>query len=749
VESSTESLGDHALIRILSTLGEFVPREFIDDAASRGDAMEAELISIVRDDQYWEYDPADLRHWLPLHAIMILGLRTSERAGLALADALQICTRVGSELGDELGGLWPALLRNKPDSILPVFENLLRTRPDNEYCRIVSADVLTAAAQRRAPDALNAMLRQIADIVKDQSETLVFRQYMAMLLLSFPRAEFRTLVESLAGTRSDYGLMYAMLDVEIAFDEMKDAPEWERFSDPWEFYSEEATERRRERQREEDRNEPYDDAYVETIVRDSPKIGRNDPCPCGSGKKYKKCCLAKETEVAQSSDDLTWRRVRRVLGDFSHELPNFMLRTYGDTAVIEAWAAFMSDDQLPFDGRTPHAAVFYSWLFYRWSPDPHDTEVTDESLHHISPARAYLNRQGKRMDATLRRYVEAALFVPYTFYEVLSSDPGRGFRAREFFSGKECDVFEKSASAMMHPGDLFFGALVACDGIVLLEAVGAVSIPPVHKIELIRLREARALDTDISDDMLRALEMELIDNYLAIAESLLQPAMPELRNTDGDALAMQTLVFDIDSADQVFTALHDLDFKQTEQQQRAAATLDAAGHIKEAEITWMGVGNKVHSAWDNTSLGRVLISAKRLKVEVNSDVRAERIKGIVHARLGSAARYRVTERRSMPQMLEEFQNSPQAAQETKEQAELMQLPEIQEQLRKTLAAHYESWIDIALPALDGKTPLQAMRSSGGRERVAALVDDIERHSARQPGFDPAIIARLRERLGLL
>jgi len=27
-----------------------------------------------------------------------------------------------------------------------------------------------------------------------------------------------------------------------------------------------------------------------TIVRDVPKVGRNDPCPCGSGKKYKKCC---------------------------------------------------------------------------------------------------------------------------------------------------------------------------------------------------------------------------------------------------------------------------------------------------------------------------------------------------------------------------------------------------------------------------------------------------------------------------
>lgn len=29
---------------------------------------------------------------------------------------------------------------------------------------------------------------------------------------------------------------------------------------------------------------------VETFRRSEPRIGRNDPCPCGSGKKYKKCC---------------------------------------------------------------------------------------------------------------------------------------------------------------------------------------------------------------------------------------------------------------------------------------------------------------------------------------------------------------------------------------------------------------------------------------------------------------------------
>jgi preprotein translocase subunit SecA len=29
---------------------------------------------------------------------------------------------------------------------------------------------------------------------------------------------------------------------------------------------------------------------VKPIVKDGPRVGRNDPCPCGSGKKYKKCC---------------------------------------------------------------------------------------------------------------------------------------------------------------------------------------------------------------------------------------------------------------------------------------------------------------------------------------------------------------------------------------------------------------------------------------------------------------------------
>jgi preprotein translocase subunit SecA len=38
-------------------------------------------------------------------------------------------------------------------------------------------------------------------------------------------------------------------------------------------------------------------APKQTAVRTGPRVGRNDPCPCGSGKKYKKCHGAEEASA--------------------------------------------------------------------------------------------------------------------------------------------------------------------------------------------------------------------------------------------------------------------------------------------------------------------------------------------------------------------------------------------------------------------------------------------------------------------
>jgi asparagine synthase (glutamine-hydrolysing) len=68
-------------------------------------------------------------------------------------------------------------------------------------------------------------------------------------------------------------------------------------------------------------------------------------------------------------------------------------------------------------------------------------------------------------------------------------------------------------------------------------------------------------------------------------------------------------------------------------------------------------------------------------------------------------------------------------------------------LAEHLTAHYQAWPKMKLPALDGKTPLQAMKSPEGREMVEALLLDMEQRSKAGPGLDREILAELRATLG--
>jgi preprotein translocase subunit SecA len=56
---------------------------------------------------------------------------------------------------------------------------------------------------------------------------------------------------------------------------------------------EEAFQRKKKRELEQARMAGSGDTRtVQQVVRSGDKVGRNDPCPCGSGKKFKKCCGA-------------------------------------------------------------------------------------------------------------------------------------------------------------------------------------------------------------------------------------------------------------------------------------------------------------------------------------------------------------------------------------------------------------------------------------------------------------------------
>ncbi|MBI4206802.1 MAG: DUF2384 domain-containing protein [Betaproteobacteria bacterium] len=393
------------------------------------------------------------------------------------------------------------------------------------------------------------------------------------------------------------------------------------------------------------------------------------------------------------------------------------------------------------------------WFYYNWMPDPHDTEVRAEARAELSAAQAYLRKKGKSLDPLARHYIEACVAAPLSFYDVVTCEPGRGFTLRDVITGEECNVSERSASRSVRAGDILFAKIARLEDIALLEACSTVIIPPDRKGPILELRKRiRESRTPLIQGALCEWDIEMIEVYFELADTLLDPRLPELRNTDGDPLSFHKLAFKIESPRAAFDALKDLALDMDDAELLSDAKFDREGALQRVQFPWRKRGNPVNKSWDNTSLGILAIDGTRLTAEVNSEGRAIRIREIVEERLGARAKHLATEIQSTESMLTRAQEegggeAVRAQQEEHER--LAALPEVQAMVKEHFRRHFESWVDQEIPALGGKTPRQAIKDPEGREMVEALVLQAERHGrAMQPPMDESIIRELRARLGL-
>lgn len=484
------------------------------------------------------------------------------------------------------------------------------------------------------------------------------------------------------------------------------------------------------------------------------KPGRNDPCPCGSGKKYKQCCL--KTEQTQPEDDFLWRRIRRAIEGSPAKLIEFSGSHFGKEALLEAWDEFLPPwgDELdePFSPDTPHMPIFMPWFFFDWLPAPHDTTVNPEALDGRTLAQAYLDKKGRHLDPLYVRYLEQCCVAPFSFYDVMEVSPGTGFILRDIFTGEEITITEHSGSHHTRVGDIMFAKVVKIDRVAMLEASAPVMFPPIEKSDILDLRrKIQNRKLPLTPELLKDYVYEMLDIYHDITERLLNPSMPQLQNTDGDPLLPHRLVYEIESPRAAFAALCPLCLTSTAEDLLADAESDASGNLHKIEFSWQKKGNKKHKEWNNTVLGHIRIDGKTMNIEVNSENRAQKIRSLVEEML-PGARYKTTVIESpeakLIQMKKE-EGSAQAKQRQKEQGEFNSRPEVQAQLAAYLRQHYRKWPEEKLPALNGKTPLQAVKTKDGKEMVEALLMEFERRGKETiPPLDPSIIIELRERLGL-
>jgi hypothetical protein len=478
------------------------------------------------------------------------------------------------------------------------------------------------------------------------------------------------------------------------------------------------------------------------------KTGRNDPCPCGSGKKYKQCCL--QAQETQQPEDFLWHRIRQAIDGLPGKLLKFSHNHWGEEALLEAWGDFTLWREEDFSQDTPHMQLFMPWFFFNWRPD---YLISDSDIPPKKTAgEAFLGKHGPQLDPLQKRYIEQCCVVSFSFFDIVSVRPGDGFLLRNILTGEECYATEHSGSTQAQAGEIIFGKLVKVDHVAILEASAPIFLPPIDKFAILELRkELCARENPPSHALLRKYEHEMLAIYHEVYDRLFNAPMPSVCNTDGDAVEFQKLVYDIPSPQAAFSALKQLYINSTEDELLEDAEFNAAGELRRIEFPWLKKGNARQKSWDNTVLGHIRINDRQLTVEVNSDKRAQQFQKQIK-KLLPEARYKTSVIESPQAMLAHMQDegeNAQIRQQREEQEELNNNPEVREKIMEFMREHYSQWPHEKIPALNGKTPLQAIKTEDGREKVEALLRDFElRITNSNLPIDLSIFDELRERLGL-
>jgi SEC-C motif len=178
-----------------------------------------------------------------------------------------------------------------------------------------------------------------------------------------------------------------------------------------------------------------------------PKAGRNDLCPCGSGKKFKRCCLL----AIPASDSSPWKDQRDASGRLSQALLSFAMQKFAED-IPDAWLDFNQDESpLPIEEDASEGQIFIPYLLFDWDMGPRRRRMPPPGGGLV--ARTYLLKHPDHLSELERLILEQAVTQPISFYEVLRSDPGEGVRLRDVLIGGETEVTERTASQTLRPGD--------------------------------------------------------------------------------------------------------------------------------------------------------------------------------------------------------------------------------------------------------------------------------------------------------
>lgn len=482
------------------------------------------------------------------------------------------------------------------------------------------------------------------------------------------------------------------------------------------------------------------------------EVGRNHPCPCGSGKKYKKCCLLKESGPVPApaaepgprkppAPDPVFRRLRESLSRYAE-------REISRKDFLRATGIFWNiEPQEPL--MLPERASRDEGQFHDWFINDYRTADGKTILER------FCDRRLGTLSAEEKRLAESLLKSCLSIYEVRDVREGEGLTIRDVFTGETMDVEEVSGSYMVVKWDLIQVRIYRMDGVCRFGGNGQ-TIPRM-RFEALKAyldNARRSFEADTGRAGWPAFLKEntfLIGRFFDEVVEGLPVLLTEERHRIISSKARFT-VSDYGRARKLLSGGYDFADEEEIPSGGVSFSWLKRGPSKDWEMGpdsdgkgMVATSSIVHPSGriSFTVLGTVDLHPDRLTLECMSRERLERGKKRLLDLLRGSVRHRVDEFEDIHVAMERCEGKGEAAKPLKNEGARAMLVSMMQK-------HMSAWPDQEIPALGGKTPRKAAATKAGREKVLDLIKDMENGEARKKkAGEPFIdLGPLRRELGI-
>ncbi len=469
---------------------------------------------------------------------------------------------------------------------------------------------------------------------------------------------------------------------------------------------------------------PQDGHGGGTVVRDQPKVGRNDPCPCGSGKKFKKCCGKEPNEpvAGEGKDDGVGRAVLWLTSRHAKAIKTSIATMLNDDLDKEEQTKLQELEEHDWEGVQINAM---EWLLAEGS-------IAVKGVQR-NVADLLLGPGGPAFTPGQRSWIEQLGRQPLRLYDITEVLPGVGMRLCDALNTEAAPVmvYEKSGSEHAQVGNLIGVRIMELDG---HHEISGAAYPFSRLMNASLLAELHALVEDVagrSEELSHKLSAIIRRRWIAqYTRPLPTPTLIDAHS--GDPMLLITDHYRVKNWDDLAAALKTQSDIEGDRASGWARYFDCADGLTRRSVS--------------INLGR---NDNRIELFYKTQNCADQGRPWFDALAGKSVEFAG---RVLSDPRSAMKNLPAGKPGTSATTIPNLPPEVlAEAIEKALHRTYANWSDEPIPALGGKTPRQALATATGRERVRGLLRSYEageKVQAAQQGRREISYTFLWETLGL-